>query len=274
MSGLVALLVCLALFAGWRLRDLHLITPGSGTGYVLGILGTSMMLVLLLYSIRKRIPKVEHIGSVKRWFQSHMLLGVLGPTLVLFHTNFHLGALNSNVALLSMLIVVSSGVIGRYLYRKIHYGLYGHRTTLIELRRELEHEREEVGPLFALVPGLKEELFGFADGVLRPCATLSESLVRVFGVGWSAGWLGRKYRRMTRLSLARHAAQQHWSSAQQRRTIRNIQREIRRMLDQTVRVARFGFYERTFALWHLLHIPLVVMIVVTATIHILAVNRY
>ena len=274
MTASFALLVCVVLFAGWRLRDLRLISPASGIGYLFGIVGTALMLVLLLYSVRKRFPQVERVGSIKLWFQSHMLLGILGPLLILFHTNFHLGALNSNVALFSMFIVVSSGIIGRYLYRKIHHGLYGHRTTLIELRSELEREREDVGPLFAMIPSLKEELFAFADEALAPSTTIPQSLKRALAIGWRARVVGWHKRRVARAYLAQHAAQNNWTATQKRKMLSQTHREIRRFLAQTVRVARFNLYERVFALWHLLHIPLVVMVVITATIHVIAVRRY
>jgi uncharacterized membrane protein YidH (DUF202 family) len=70
------------------------------------------------YYVRKRVgfgPKAAR--TIPAWFRLHVILGVAGPVLILFHCNFRLGALNSNVALFSMGAVVASGVIGRYLYR-------------------------------------------------------------------------------------------------------------------------------------------------------------
>ena len=43
------------------------------------------------------------------WFRLHMLLGIAGPVLIIFHSNFKLGALNSNVAFITMLVVATSG---------------------------------------------------------------------------------------------------------------------------------------------------------------------
>ena len=63
-----------------------------------------------------------------------MVLGVVGPILVLFHANFHLGATNSNVALICMLLVAGSGVIGRYIYTRMHAHLDGSEDTLEELQ--------------------------------------------------------------------------------------------------------------------------------------------
>ncbi|MCB2092768.1 MAG: hypothetical protein KDF58_15080, partial [Alphaproteobacteria bacterium] len=116
------LIVLSALFIGYRLSEYDYYSAEEGIGYMLGIIGGTMMLALLLYPLRKRIKFLRVIGSVKVWFGFHMVLGILGPLLILFHANFRLESTNSNVALFSMLIVSGSGVIGRYIYTKIHHG--------------------------------------------------------------------------------------------------------------------------------------------------------
>lgn len=112
-------LVMLAAYAGWRLPTERYITPERGLGYVFGILGASLMLALLLYSARKRIRWLRFLGPLPKWFEVHMAFGILGPVCILFHSNFSLGATNSNVALACMLTVAGSGFIGRYLYARV-----------------------------------------------------------------------------------------------------------------------------------------------------------
>src|SRR5690349_24900850 len=99
-------------------------TPRSNFGFYLGVVGTTMMVVMLAYPLRKRVGFMQSWGNLKHWFRIHMILGIVGPTLVLFHSTFHIRSANAAVALFSMLIVVISGVIGRFVYTKIHYGLY------------------------------------------------------------------------------------------------------------------------------------------------------
>lgn len=78
------------------------------------------MIFLLIYSARKRAPWLRWLGGIPTWFEIHMVLGIVGPLFILFHRNFHLGATNSNVALICMLLVSGSGVIGRYQYAQLH----------------------------------------------------------------------------------------------------------------------------------------------------------
>ena len=86
-------LIAALLYDGWLNRDDQLLTAESGMGYALGIIGGVMMLSMLLYSLRKRVRFMRWMGRVKYWFQAHMMLGVLAPTLILYHANFHLGSL-------------------------------------------------------------------------------------------------------------------------------------------------------------------------------------
>ena len=40
------------------------------------------------------------------------------------------------------------------------------------------------------------------------------------------------------------------------------------------RQAQFGAFERIFSLWHVMHIPLVYLLVLSAAYHVLAVHMY
>ena len=130
--------VVVVVMLGWTLREQRYLVAEAGIGYWLGIFGGVMMLMLLVYPLRKRRPQWHFLGSVKFWFRFHMLLGVVGPVLIIFHSGYRLGSLNGQVAFFSMLIVAISGLIGRYLYRSIHHGLYGEKIRFEELYQEIK----------------------------------------------------------------------------------------------------------------------------------------
>jgi hypothetical protein len=146
LTGFLATVaIAVALVVGWNERDEDIITPSSGLGYWLGIAGSLMMVALLFYSFRKRQRRGWKLGSIPAWFRIHMILGILGPLLVVFHTNFQLKALNSTVALAAMLIVAFSGLVGRYIYGKIHGGLDSQKSTARNVEARLRALGAELG---------------------------------------------------------------------------------------------------------------------------------
>src|SRR6202011_2127990 len=132
----------LVLIIGIQLPVTHYMSPKSGLGYAIGIVGGVLILSQLLYAVRKRVRSLSFLGSVPKWFQTHMVLGIVGPVCILLHCGFSLGATNSNIALFSMLTVAGSGIFGRYFYAKIHHGLYGRKATLSELQERAQELRE------------------------------------------------------------------------------------------------------------------------------------
>lgn len=273
-AGMFAVLAAVALYVGWRFPTERYITPERGIGYALGILGGSFMLLLFLYSARKRFRWLGFLGSVAHWFRFHMVLGILGPLCILYHSNFSLGAANSNVALFCMLTVAGSGLVGRYIYSRIHLGLYGRKIGMTELRQGAEGLRALSGTV-AFLPELvarleRQESRLLATGphlpglgVLKPIAIGAKTLL--------ARWTLRRYVG----SALRAAARTSPAIAAQRKRLRRAAAGyIDKRLIATRKVAEFQAYERLFSIWHALHLPLIFMLVVAAVVHIVAVHVY
>lgn len=267
------LLAFATIYAGWSLPTERMISPERGLGYALGIIGGSAMLLLLLYPVRKRLPWFGVLGTVKGWFRAHMLLGVIGPILVLYHCNFSLGATNSNAALFAMLLVSGSGVFGRYFYTRIHFGLYGRRASRAELQRAADELRAKVAGT-PFVPRLLDQLDEADRRLLRPAPWAAVRLVwpvfvsgRMMVERWRIDRLARRELRAA-ASANRVLARQHASFEIA------VRRYIRRRLDATRRVAEFESYERLFSLWHVLHLPLFLMLLIAGVVHVVAVHVY
>jgi hypothetical protein len=268
------LLVGALLWVGFRMPTERYITPKRGFGYALGIIGGSLMLLLFLYSARKRIPWLHFLGSTTGWFRYHMVLGVLGPLCILYHANFSLGAANSNVALFCMLTVAASGLVGRYIYSRVHHGLYGSKLSLGDLRKSAEGMRAGAGT-FAFLPQLIERLevaerrlltAGPQGSILGP-ARLAVTAIMARTVRWDL----RHYIRAT----LRAAARKSPAVAAERDRLRRVAfAYVDRRIAATRRVAGFEAYERLFSLWHALHLPLIFILLVAGVVHVIAVNVY
>lgn len=111
-DGAVAALALALLGWGWCARDDDALDPHRWPGYLLGLVGSLMMLALLGFSWRKRVPTGP--GSVAAWYNAHVLLGLFGAVAVVIHARFAWGSLNSSFALAATGLVVLSGLIARY----------------------------------------------------------------------------------------------------------------------------------------------------------------
>jgi hypothetical protein len=268
------LLVAAVVVAGWRMRDEEYLTPESGLGYSLGILGTVLLVLLVLYPLRKHMRVMRDWGPIKHWFQAHMILGVVGPAVVLFHSNFRIGSLNSTVAVFSMLLVVTSGFVGRYLYGKIHHGLYGRRMTLTDLKEKIEHKLDDSTRLLAHAPELQRRLLAVDAAILTPCPSLLQNLWRFLTIGLWTRWIRFRLFRGLNRAIRLAARSEGWSGSERRQRRRQARGHISAHMIAARRVVRFSLYERLFALWHLWHTPLFVMLLITVAVHIIAVHLY
>jgi hypothetical protein len=269
------LLALLALvLATMFVASLRPFTPGSTAGYWVGVAGGVAMLLLFLYPLRKHARFARTWGRTRVWFALHMVLGILGPLLIVLHSMLRLGSLNATVAFASMILVASSGVVGRYLYARIHHGLYGRHASLAELRREAGFGSDRLRSRLAFAPAVEQRLQAFAlraevvgrEGMRRPW--------RFFLLGTRAWMEELRCRAELHRALAVRGAARGWSADKLRRRMRDSRRLVASYLQAVQRVAQFTVFERLFSWWHVLHVPLVYMMVITAIVHVVAVHMY
>ena len=95
-------------------------TPAAGSlaGHLMGVAGfTLMLLTETLYSLRKRAMRRPR-GSMQAWLRVHIVMGIVGPYLVLHHSAWSFQGLAGALSVLVVIVVVS-GFIGRYIYTSV-----------------------------------------------------------------------------------------------------------------------------------------------------------
>jgi len=268
------LVVLLLVYCGWKYGGQLYITPEQGIGYALGIMGGTMMLLLMLYPLRKHARWAQRLGPVRYWFRGHMLLGVMGPVCILLHCNFSLGSVNGNVALFSMLLVAGSGLVGRFIYSRVHYGLYGRRADLEGLGSETAVARAELGPVFKEMPEMKHRLQRVEEQAAATQNSFLSCLVNMLAVSISSRWC---------LLLSLLELQRFFSTPTVRNRLTREQRRyyhrkagyyLRTYLYTVRKVAGFKFFDRLFSMWHILHLPLFLMLLLAGLVHVYAVHMY
>jgi hypothetical protein len=220
-----------------------LFRPTGLVGNRLGIAGTAMLLGgVTMYSTRKRWKRLAGVGKLRNWLSFHIWLCTLGPFLILLHTSFKVGGLVS-VAFWSMVVVVASGVVGRYVYVRIPQAVSGRALEM----REIEAERAALLAEWAAAGG--------PDDLLDP---EPERVSGVFGAFALALRSSRASRAQAR--RVRRAA----PTADAGRLVELASRHRRLALGR----ALLGPFGRVFRYWHAVHLPLAVVMALILLVHI------
>ncbi len=243
-------------------------TPRSNFGFYLGVVGTLMMLLLLAYPLRKHVWWMQRWGALKNWFRVHMIMGIVGPVLVLFHSTFHIRSTNAAVALFSMLGVVISGIIGRFVYTKIHYGLYGSRATLGKIQEEFAGHSNDAKSRLHFAPRVEQWLQAFERNSTQIDRSFTSHLFHFLTLGLRRRILEFRCARELRRILKTERHPEFPGGASEAIQLSSM------YLRESQRVAQFSTYERFFSLWHVLHIPLIYILAASTVFHIMAVYMY
>lgn len=223
-----------------------MLKPSGPLGHGFGIVGTIMMLVGVFgYQARKYLKSWARLGVLKHWLEFHIFLCVLGPILVLFHTSFKFGGLVS-ISFWSMMAVVFSGVIGRFIYLQIPRTIQGRELSLSEIH-ELKGN---------LAEKIKLEMdFEDMDEILA--STSREKREGNLMVQYIADW---KYKSKIRRQLI--------DSGIRGKKLQGVMQLVSHELTITRRIERLQVMLKLFKYWHVIHLPFAIVMLVIMVIHV------
>lgn len=228
--------------------------PSGFLGHTLGILGSLLMLVgVSTYMLRKRISKFSRIGVLKYWLEFHIFLCTLGPILVLYHTAFKFGGLVA-VSFWSMIAVVLSGVIGRYIYLQIPRTIEGREMNLNEINQIKEDLNNKLIKGYNIDEKVLEEILNAVKK--RPDRSENNMVARSIA----------KYRfeRKTIKDVKTILGQHNVSSKNYREVAELIKDEINlnRKIDRLISM------QNLFKYWHVAHLPFALLMLIIMLVHV------
>lgn len=91
---------------------------GTSYGYIVGIIATSIILLLTWFGIRKRSYYAYH-ATLKAWLSSHVWLGLSLLAIVPLHAGFRFGFNVHSLAFFLMTLTILSGMWGAINYRLV-----------------------------------------------------------------------------------------------------------------------------------------------------------
>ncbi|MGE5471737.1 MAG: hypothetical protein ACM3X0_13130 [Bacteroidota bacterium] len=272
----ILLLVGLLVFLTWLVRVGDLYRPGSDFGYNLGLVGGLLMLALLLYPLRKRwVIFDDRFGKMESWFKFHMVAGITGPLLVLFHSTFRTGSINAAAALYSMLLVAASGILGRFIYRHIHHGLYGKQLTLAEATADVEACTQSMGSVFELRPDIEPRMKAFCERAFAPqAASLPARMWKFVSLRWKSRRLAKEIRHDAKNALIVRWRAERGPRRELVLNYRLARDQVDHYLDAVVTASQLTVWERLFSYWHVIHVPFLYLLVFSGVVHVIAVHMY
>jgi hypothetical protein len=99
-------------------------------GRYLGFVGTVLIVISFLYSLRKR--RLVKSGSPKKLLAMHEYLAWSGSILLLVHAGIHFNAILPWLAVFMLLVNVASGLVGKFLLKDANEALVAKRKEMAD----------------------------------------------------------------------------------------------------------------------------------------------
>ena len=225
---------------------------GSQLALTCGYLGTALMVLSMAYLLQRRFGWFHRTATNQFWLDVHLMTGTIGPLFIVLHSALRLTSWVS-IPFWSMVCVVISGVLGRYLYTLVPSLTSKHDLAVLSHRRAITD-------LAAAHPAAGD----YADRVLDGEARRSDAAWQIGLVPLLAWVLADDVRRI-------------WARRRDRRALarlapRRVARSIARRIDQIVVFERRAeLAPRGKALlrsWKRVHVPFSVVLLATMLAHI------
>ena len=268
-------LCALVLWWGWEVRDQHYISAKFGVGYALGIIGTTLMALLLLYPARKRARAIRNLGPIRYWFRVHMVFGVIGPILVAVSLQFQSRLVQQSrrfcSARWSCRCPDSSDAISM---RASTMACTDSKASLDELQRDFVQSATRVRSSRSCCRRSWTTSRESSDRCCHRTATLEPGIGAAMLAGVTTRWAYLRIRMKFAHALDEAALTSPIVARERDRLEANCSRYVAGRLQKLRKYAQFVLFERLFSIWHVVHYPLFVVLVVAVIVHIVAVHMY
>ena len=214
--------------------------PSGHYGQGLGVIGTFLILFgVSIYILHKRYNILGKRVRLKYLLEFHIFLCTLGPILVLFHTAFKFGGIVS-IAFWSMVAVVASGVIGRFIYNQIPRTIEGRALSLNEVQDMKTNITEVLDKKYAFDPAIIQLFLSFTevknDSASKPSINTLQKALKSNSV----------------------------DEDESQKIIRMVKNE--RSLSR--KISRLETMKKYFKYWHVAHMPFALIMLVIVVIHV------
>ncbi len=233
-----------------------LLKPSGLLGHGFGIIGSLMMLVgVSIYMIRKRFRSFVRVGLLKHWLELHIFLCSVGPLLVLYHTSFKFGGIVS-ISFWSMIVVVLSGVVGRFIYVQIPRSIQGNELNLDELDKINQDLSNTLQKEYSIDYSLIRRIEDFLDR--EDYKHLSSNQVILVLIK------NRKTNKQFLKDIKKSLVEEKLPNDVVKQSIKLIKQKI----IITRRTGLLKYMQKLFKYWHIAHLPFAFIMLIIMIIHV------
>ncbi|MCC6624942.1 MAG: hypothetical protein IT385_27090 [Deltaproteobacteria bacterium] len=218
-------------------------------GHGLGIAGTGLILLNLTFMLRRRVSAMRRFGPLRLWMDMHVVTGLLGPLLVLFHTAFLPQTNVAIIAAVALIVLVVTGIVGRFIYAMVPRTLAGAESGPEEVAARLDAARDHIARHVPPDDPLWPELDRLGVDPRVPRTTVGCLLLLPHAMTSTA---------LVRLRL-RALARAHPGVALD---------DLKELVIVRRRLHTLGLYRRLLAWWRGLHRVAALVMIVTMIVHV------
>lgn len=168
---------------------------GSSLGHGIGIAGTVFITMTLIYPFRKRILKKK---GKQNPLNSHVAYGLIGPSLVVIHSAHKFSSIIGALLFLTLLIVVISGIIGRFLFRKVNRSLREQKRDLKLLITQFGKRKREIRAACEVSSEDMDSGGGYSEYLETECDKWADEARAIADVEYSVAFFDRLKRSFSR----------------------------------------------------------------------------
>ena len=228
------------------------VAPGRTISLWLGWVGLGLMVIMNVYSVRKRFGFMQSWGKLSDWLNFHVFCGLVGPTFILFHCNFKVRGI-VGISFWSMVISFASGIVGRYFYVQMLKGKNNFEVEAEQKEKQLakilsyskihvpDAERTKYKQLALAYVGMPARV----EDSLNPFAAMFSAIAGDIRLAFKYPARPHGWPRGTEFLLAEYALSKRKASF-------------------------LIFFQKLMGYWHAFHFPFAVFMYIVAVIHVAA----
>jgi hypothetical protein len=215
-----------------------------------------MIIGVAIYMIRKRMRKLFNLGYLKQWLELHIFLCSVGPVLVLYHTAFKFGGIVA-VSFWSMIAVVLSGVVGRFIYVRIPRTIQGKELDI----KQLNEMSSDISTRLSREISSSENIIARIENITKHykyrSATIGQSILLMINDYFDI--------RKTLLIIKEDLKQLNIPHLK----VREIMRLAGSKIIISRRIALLQTMQKIFRYWHIIHLPFAITMFIIMFIHVI-----